>query len=63
VKGLIAAPFILLLMTSAAIAQSTVADWNAIGITAARATTAPGSATAGGPESLWRMCIWPSTTR
>ena len=38
----------LLLLASASTAQNTVTDWNEIGITAARASTAPGSATAGG---------------
>jgi hypothetical protein len=39
---------VLLLMSSAATAQNAITDWNDIGITAARASTAPGSATAGG---------------
>jgi hypothetical protein len=39
---------VLLLMSSAATAQNAMTDWNDIGITAARASTAPGSATAGG---------------
>jgi hypothetical protein len=39
---------VLLVMWSAATAQNAVTDWNAIGITAARTSTAPGSATAGG---------------
>jgi hypothetical protein len=47
-KSQIAASVILLLMASAASSQNAVTDWNAIGITAARASTAPGSATPGG---------------
>lgn len=47
-KRQIAASVMLLLMASAANSQNAVTDWNAIGITAARASTAPGSATAGG---------------
>lgn len=39
---------VLLLMSSAATAQNAITDWNDIGITAARASSAPGSATAGG---------------
>ncbi|MFB3917711.1 MAG: vanadium-dependent haloperoxidase [Terriglobales bacterium] len=39
---------VLLLISSAALAQNAITDWNEIGITAARASTAPGSATAGG---------------
>jgi hypothetical protein len=37
-----------LLISSVALAQNAVTEWNATGITAARASTAPGSATAGG---------------
>jgi hypothetical protein len=37
-----------LLISLAATAQNAITDWNDIGITAARASTAPGSATAGG---------------
>ncbi len=36
------------LISSVALGQNAITDWNAIGITAARASTAPGSATAGG---------------
>jgi hypothetical protein len=39
---------VLLLVSLAATGQNAVTDWNAIGITAARASSAPGSATAGG---------------
>jgi len=39
---------LLLLLASASTAQNTVTEWNEIGIAAARASTAPGSATAGG---------------
>jgi PAP2 superfamily len=37
-----------LLIAPAAIAQNPVTDWNSIGVTAARGSTEPGSATAGG---------------
>ena len=47
-KRQIFASVILMLIASAASSQNAVTNWNAIGITAARASTAPGSATAGG---------------